>query len=167
MIEKFPQLQGYKAFKVPLSVDARSLIKCQLAIAALRCKPCSVFTSFIVVMDITAYNSRIVYPFFGNKQMLKHLRRCFIIPSWKVFIKYLLCISFIVIFYLAIEVGFCNLHSHKGCLRKFTFRQQHLPCYDVQSLRSYCLFVLKETWLFFTAFLVLHFEKKNISFLGI
>ncbi|RVW39069.1 Pullulanase 1, chloroplastic [Vitis vinifera] len=34
VIEKFPQLQGYKAFKVPQAVDAKSLIKCQLAVAA-------------------------------------------------------------------------------------------------------------------------------------
>lgn len=37
VIEKFPQLQGYKAFKVPQAVDAKSLIKCQLAVAAFSC----------------------------------------------------------------------------------------------------------------------------------
>ena len=122
MIEKFPQLQGYKAFKVPLTVDAKSLIKCQLAIAALSCKPGSVFTSFIVVIDITAYHSRIMYHFFviskcsnitAKGELTFHLG------------MFLLSIYFashiIVIFYVAIEVGFCNLHSHKGCLRKFTF----------------------------------------------
>lgn len=34
VIEKFPHIRDYKAFKVPASSDAKSLLKCQLAVAA-------------------------------------------------------------------------------------------------------------------------------------
>lgn len=34
VIEKFPHIGGYRAFKVPSSLDVQSLLKCQLAVAA-------------------------------------------------------------------------------------------------------------------------------------
>lgn len=34
VIEKFPHIADYKAFKIPYSVDIKSLLKCQLAIAS-------------------------------------------------------------------------------------------------------------------------------------
>ncbi|XP_021690510.2 pullulanase 1, chloroplastic isoform X2 [Hevea brasiliensis] len=37
VVAKFPHIRGYKAFKVPSSVDAKSLLKCQLAVAAFNC----------------------------------------------------------------------------------------------------------------------------------
>lgn len=38
MIAKFPHVRDYKAFKVPSTVDAKSLVKCQLAVATFGCE---------------------------------------------------------------------------------------------------------------------------------
>ncbi|GMH07890.1 hypothetical protein Nepgr_009730 [Nepenthes gracilis] len=35
VVEKFPHIQGYRAFTVPAALDVKSLLKCQLAVAAL------------------------------------------------------------------------------------------------------------------------------------
>lgn len=38
MIAKFPHIRDYKAFRVPSTVDAKSLVKCQLAVATFGCE---------------------------------------------------------------------------------------------------------------------------------
>ncbi|KAK6929148.1 Glycoside hydrolase, family 13, N-terminal [Dillenia turbinata] len=38
VVEKFPHIRDYRAFRVPPDVDARSLLKCQLAVAVFTCK---------------------------------------------------------------------------------------------------------------------------------
>ena len=46
MIAKFPHIRDYKAFRVPSTVYAKSIVKCQLAVATFCCDffvPCFLF----------------------------------------------------------------------------------------------------------------------------
>jgi len=38
VIRKFPHIQDYRAYKVPSTLDAKTLLKCQLAVATFNCK---------------------------------------------------------------------------------------------------------------------------------
>ena len=48
MIEKFPHIREYRAFKLPPGLDVKFLLKCQLAVAAFDCKLLVVFPSFFL-----------------------------------------------------------------------------------------------------------------------